>query len=102
MKTKRICWKNSIYGYFDSNLQAWHNFGVGCHQIVADCFCNTDGIVNGDSLRGAEDSGKGKQAPLISVSHAYYPYRWNVLMDYCYTTPTGNPNDKLRYDLFVG
>ncbi|KAK2823461.1 hypothetical protein Q7C36_020061 [Tachysurus vachellii] len=28
--------------------------------------------------------------------------RWNVLMDYCYTTPSGNPNDKLRYDLFVG
>lgn len=70
MKTKIICWKNSIYGNFDSNLQAWHNFGVGCQQIVADCFCNTDGIVNGDSLRGAEDSGKGKQAPLISVSHA--------------------------------
>ncbi|KAF4082010.1 hypothetical protein AMELA_G00146820 [Ameiurus melas] len=28
--------------------------------------------------------------------------RWNVLMDYCYTTPSGNPTDKLRYDLFVG
>ncbi|XP_072301687.1 zona pellucida-like domain-containing protein 1a isoform X2 [Eucyclogobius newberryi] len=26
--------------------------------------------------------------------------RWNVLMDYCYTTPSGNPNDDLRYDLF--
>ncbi|KAK9402274.1 zona pellucida-like domain-containing protein 1 [Crotalus adamanteus] len=26
--------------------------------------------------------------------------RWNVLMDYCYTTPSGNPNDNLRYDLF--
>uniref|UniRef100_A0A087X4B4 Zona pellucida-like domain-containing protein 1 n=1 Tax=Poecilia formosa TaxID=48698 RepID=A0A087X4B4_POEFO len=26
--------------------------------------------------------------------------RWNVLMDYCYTTPSGNPNDELRYDLF--
>ncbi|KAL7983472.1 hypothetical protein Chor_000348, partial [Crotalus horridus] len=25
---------------------------------------------------------------------------WNVLMDYCYTTPSGNPNDNLRYDLF--
>ncbi|KAF1379011.1 hypothetical protein PFLUV_G00196650 [Perca fluviatilis] len=21
-------------------------------------------------------------------------------MDYCYTTPSGNPNDDLRYDLF--
>ncbi|KAK1800435.1 hypothetical protein P4O66_005666 [Electrophorus voltai] len=28
--------------------------------------------------------------------------RWNVWMDYCYTTPSGNPNDQLRYDLFVG
>ncbi|XP_052464949.1 zona pellucida-like domain-containing protein 1 [Carassius gibelio] len=28
--------------------------------------------------------------------------RWNVLMDYCYTTPSGNPNDGLRYDLFFG
>uniref|UniRef100_A0A8C1TBY8 Zona pellucida-like domain-containing protein 1 n=1 Tax=Cyprinus carpio TaxID=7962 RepID=A0A8C1TBY8_CYPCA len=28
--------------------------------------------------------------------------RWNVLMDYCYTTPSGNPNDELRYDLFFG
>ncbi|XP_030060972.1 zona pellucida-like domain-containing protein 1 [Microcaecilia unicolor] len=27
--------------------------------------------------------------------------RWNVLMDYCYTTPSGNPNDELRYDLFL-
>ncbi|XP_035241844.1 zona pellucida-like domain-containing protein 1 isoform X1 [Anguilla anguilla] len=26
--------------------------------------------------------------------------RWNVLMDYCYTTPSGNPSDELRYDLF--
>ncbi|KAI3373121.1 hypothetical protein L3Q82_006360 [Scortum barcoo] len=26
--------------------------------------------------------------------------RWNILMDYCYTTPSGNPNDDLRYDLF--
>ncbi|XP_020790264.2 zona pellucida-like domain-containing protein 1a [Boleophthalmus pectinirostris] len=26
--------------------------------------------------------------------------RWNVMMDYCYTTPSGNPNDDLRYDLF--
>ncbi|NXA47215.1 ZPLD1 protein, partial [Nothocercus julius] len=26
--------------------------------------------------------------------------RWNVLMDYCYTTPSGNPSDDLRYDLF--
>ncbi|XP_038622316.1 zona pellucida-like domain-containing protein 1 [Tachyglossus aculeatus] len=26
--------------------------------------------------------------------------RWNVLMDYCYTTPSGNPNDDVRYDLF--
>ncbi|GAB0177743.1 zona pellucida-like domain-containing protein 1 [Grus japonensis] len=25
---------------------------------------------------------------------------WNVLMDYCYTTPSGNPSDDLRYDLF--
>ncbi|XP_019729783.1 zona pellucida-like domain-containing protein 1 [Hippocampus comes] len=28
--------------------------------------------------------------------------RWNILMDYCYTTPSGNPNDELRYDLFLG
>uniref|UniRef100_A0A8C5LVZ8 Zona pellucida-like domain-containing protein 1 n=1 Tax=Leptobrachium leishanense TaxID=445787 RepID=A0A8C5LVZ8_9ANUR len=27
--------------------------------------------------------------------------RWNVLMDYCYTTPSGNPNDEIRYDLFL-
>uniref|UniRef100_H0XEN3 Zona pellucida-like domain-containing protein 1 n=1 Tax=Otolemur garnettii TaxID=30611 RepID=H0XEN3_OTOGA len=27
--------------------------------------------------------------------------RWNVLMDYCYTTPSGNPNDDIRYDLFL-
>ncbi|XP_039600359.1 zona pellucida-like domain-containing protein 1a [Polypterus senegalus] len=26
--------------------------------------------------------------------------RWNVLMDYCYTTPSGNPSDEIRYDLF--
>nr|XP_006627845.1 PREDICTED: zona pellucida-like domain-containing protein 1 [Lepisosteus oculatus] len=26
--------------------------------------------------------------------------RWNVMMDYCYTTPSGNPSDELRYDLF--
>ncbi|NIG60369.1 zona pellucida-like domain-containing protein [Pontoporia blainvillei] len=26
---------------------------------------------------------------------------WNVLMDYCYTTPSGNPNDDIRYDLFL-
>ncbi|KAM7322006.1 hypothetical protein ACRRTK_018847 [Alexandromys fortis] len=26
---------------------------------------------------------------------------WNVLMDYCYTTPSGNPNDDTRYDLFL-
>ncbi|XP_061576366.1 zona pellucida-like domain-containing protein 1 [Cololabis saira] len=28
--------------------------------------------------------------------------RWNIFMDYCYTTPSGNPNDELRYDLFFG
>ncbi|XP_034024780.1 zona pellucida-like domain-containing protein 1 [Thalassophryne amazonica] len=28
--------------------------------------------------------------------------RWNILMNYCYTTPSGNPNDQLRYDLFFG
>uniref|UniRef100_A0A3P8WAE0 Zona pellucida like domain containing 1 n=1 Tax=Cynoglossus semilaevis TaxID=244447 RepID=A0A3P8WAE0_CYNSE len=28
--------------------------------------------------------------------------RWSILMEYCYTTPSGNPNDKLRYDLFLG
>ncbi|XP_058270016.1 zona pellucida-like domain-containing protein 1 [Hemibagrus wyckioides] len=28
--------------------------------------------------------------------------RWNILMDYCYTTPSGNPNDEIRYDLFFG
>ncbi|XP_061683336.1 zona pellucida-like domain-containing protein 1 [Syngnathoides biaculeatus] len=28
--------------------------------------------------------------------------RWNILMDYCYTTPSGNPNDEVRYDLFLG
>ncbi|KAM8902975.1 zona pellucida-like domain-containing protein 1 [Spinachia spinachia] len=28
--------------------------------------------------------------------------RWNIMMDYCYTTPSGNPNDELRYDLFFG
>ncbi|KAG7279048.1 hypothetical protein CRUP_031684 [Coryphaenoides rupestris] len=27
---------------------------------------------------------------------------WNILMDYCYTTPSGDPNDQLRYDLFFG
>uniref|UniRef100_A0A2K5J5N9 Zona pellucida-like domain-containing protein 1 n=1 Tax=Colobus angolensis palliatus TaxID=336983 RepID=A0A2K5J5N9_COLAP len=27
--------------------------------------------------------------------------RWNVLMDYCYATPSGNPNDDIRYDLFL-
>lgn len=30
------------------------------------------------------------------------PPRWNILMDYCYTTPSGNPNDEIRYDLFFG
>ncbi|KAK7156314.1 hypothetical protein R3I94_006408 [Phoxinus phoxinus] len=28
--------------------------------------------------------------------------RWNVLMDHCYATPSGNPNDEIRYDLFFG
>ncbi|XP_016391058.1 zona pellucida-like domain-containing protein 1 [Sinocyclocheilus rhinocerous] len=28
--------------------------------------------------------------------------RWNVLMDHCYATPSGNPNDGIRYDLFHG
>ncbi|KAL1260663.1 hypothetical protein QQF64_008490 [Cirrhinus molitorella] len=28
--------------------------------------------------------------------------RWNVLMDHCYATPSGNPNDGIRYDLFLG
>ncbi|KAI7800611.1 putative zona pellucida-like domain-containing protein 1 [Triplophysa rosa] len=28
--------------------------------------------------------------------------RWNVLMDHCYSTPSGNPNDEIRYDLFFG
>ncbi|XP_076832238.1 zona pellucida-like domain-containing protein 1 [Brachyhypopomus gauderio] len=28
--------------------------------------------------------------------------RWNVVMDYCYTTPSGNPSDEIRYDLFFG
>ncbi|KAL6470975.1 hypothetical protein MHYP_G00196250 [Metynnis hypsauchen] len=28
--------------------------------------------------------------------------RWNILMDYCYTTPSGNPKDEIRYDLFFG
>ncbi|XP_036393687.1 zona pellucida-like domain-containing protein 1 [Megalops cyprinoides] len=28
--------------------------------------------------------------------------RWSILMDYCYTTPSGNPSDELRYDLFSG
>ncbi|XP_072440463.1 zona pellucida-like domain-containing protein 1a [Chiloscyllium punctatum] len=26
--------------------------------------------------------------------------RWHVFMDYCYTTPSGHPNDEHRYDLF--
>uniref|UniRef100_A0A2K6DIR6 Zona pellucida-like domain-containing protein 1 n=1 Tax=Macaca nemestrina TaxID=9545 RepID=A0A2K6DIR6_MACNE len=30
-----------------------------------------------------------------------HSFRWNVLMDYCYTTPSGNPNDDIRYDLFL-
>ncbi|KAG9265389.1 zona pellucida-like domain-containing protein 1 [Astyanax mexicanus] len=28
--------------------------------------------------------------------------RWNILMDYCFTTPSGNPKDEIRYDLFFG
>uniref|UniRef100_A0A8C2FKB6 Zona pellucida-like domain containing 1b n=1 Tax=Cyprinus carpio TaxID=7962 RepID=A0A8C2FKB6_CYPCA len=28
--------------------------------------------------------------------------RWNVLMDHCYATPSGNPNDGIRYNLFFG
>ncbi|XP_062377919.1 zona pellucida-like domain-containing protein 1 [Sardina pilchardus] len=28
--------------------------------------------------------------------------RWSVLMDYCYATPSGNPNDHVHYDLFFG
>nr|CAQ15255.1 novel protein [Danio rerio] len=28
--------------------------------------------------------------------------RWNVLMDHCYATPSGNPKDEIRYDLFFG
>ncbi|TRY90420.1 hypothetical protein DNTS_018916 [Danionella cerebrum] len=28
--------------------------------------------------------------------------RWNVLMDHCYATPSGNPNDEIRYNLFFG
>ncbi|XP_058489618.1 zona pellucida-like domain-containing protein 1 [Solea solea] len=28
--------------------------------------------------------------------------RWNILMDDCYATPSGNPNDQLRYELFFG
>ncbi|XP_063063240.1 zona pellucida-like domain-containing protein 1 [Engraulis encrasicolus] len=28
--------------------------------------------------------------------------RWNVLIDYCYATPSGNPTDDTRHDLFFG
>ncbi|KAL2085113.1 hypothetical protein ACEWY4_018433 [Coilia grayii] len=28
--------------------------------------------------------------------------RWNVLIDYCYATPSGNPNDETRHNLFFG
>lgn len=38
--------------------------------------------------------------PFPSSSITLPLYRWNVLMDYCYTTPSGNPSDDLRYDLF--
>ncbi|XP_078476031.1 zona pellucida-like domain-containing protein 1 [Lampetra planeri] len=27
--------------------------------------------------------------------------RWHVLLDYCYATPSGNPSDITRYDLFL-
>lgn len=42
----------------------------------------------------------------VSIHHPISSFlslcRWNILMDYCYTTPSGNPNDELRYDLFFG
>lgn len=38
--------------------------GLRCRLIVASCFWNITSFKNGDSLLGAEDSGKGKQAPL--------------------------------------
>ncbi|KAM9789035.1 zona pellucida-like domain-containing protein 1 [Neosynchiropus ocellatus] len=41
-----------------------------------------------------------KTRVFAAVKAANLDKRWNVLMDYCYTTPTGNPNDGLRYDLF--
>ncbi|KAI9516418.1 Zona pellucida-like domain-containing protein 1 [Dissostichus eleginoides] len=41
-----------------------------------------------------------KTRVFAAVKAANLDRRWNVLMDYCYTTPSGNPNDDLRYDLF--
>ncbi|XP_037534346.1 zona pellucida-like domain-containing protein 1 [Nematolebias whitei] len=43
-----------------------------------------------------------KTRVFAAVKATHLDKRWNILMDYCYTTPSGNPNDELRYDLFFG
>lgn len=37
--------------------------GLGCLQTVADSFWIIDGLINADSLLGAEDSGKDGPSP---------------------------------------
>ncbi|XP_028820703.1 zona pellucida-like domain-containing protein 1 isoform X2 [Denticeps clupeoides] len=48
-------------------------------------------------------SGLGlKTRVFAAVTASNLDSRWNVYMEYCYTTPSGNPNDEIRYDLFLG
>lgn len=69
-----------------------------CHYVII--------LSEGASLQQRNTWSELSQVQL----HLYPPFhltvvslcRWNILMDYCYTTPSGNPNDELRYDLFFG
>lgn len=47
-------------------------YGLECHRIVVDCFWNIDADQNGDSVIGAEDSGKDHFSVIFASKLARY------------------------------
>ncbi|EQB78796.1 zona pellucida-like domain containing 1 [Camelus ferus] len=86
---------------------------------IPECLCNPEGPIMFPVYRTFSHHIVGSCLALFSAicSHCWtllpqnlsspclllrtHLHRWNVLMDYCYTTPSGNPNDDIRYDLFL-
>lgn len=52
----------------DQLIYVFKVYGLGSHQIVADCFQNISGTKNDNSLNGKEDPGKDELASLMVLN----------------------------------